>query len=43
MDETDVLKRLLKPFDPSVMEVYEVSSDVNAQKNNLPYLVQSIC
>lgn len=33
---------LLKPLDAKVMEVYEVSADVNSPRNNRPELIQKV-
>lgn len=36
------LNEFLKPYDSSVMEAFEVSSEVNSPKNNAPNLIQKI-
>lgn len=33
---------LLKPYDSSLMEAYEVSTDVNSPLNNAPYLIERV-
>ncbi|MCQ2008567.1 MAG: SOS response-associated peptidase [Sporolactobacillus sp.] len=40
--ETKELMRMLKPFDPEHMQSYEVSQDVNAVRNNAPYLIKKM-
>ena len=36
VDDPGLLDRLLRPYDPSLMEAYEVSSLVNSAANNMP-------
>jgi len=36
------LQRLLKPYDPSLMEAYEVSQLVSSPKNNSPRLIERL-
>lgn len=43
MSSQKSLSDLLKPFDPDLMEAYEVSSLVNSPKNNSIDLIQKIC
>ncbi|MCO7127927.1 SOS response-associated peptidase [Sporolactobacillus shoreicorticis] len=40
--ETKELMRMLKPFDPEQMQFYEVTQDVNAVRNNAPYLIKKM-
>lgn len=42
VDDPEVLGKLLKPFDASEMEAYEVSSAVNSPKNNGPELIDKV-
>lgn len=42
VDDPEVLGELLKPFDASEMEAYEVSSAVNSPKNNGPELIEKV-
>ncbi|RNF40168.1 SOS response-associated peptidase [Planococcus salinus] len=42
IQDPDKLKELLKPFDASQMEAYEVSEKVNSPKNNGPELLDKI-
>jgi putative SOS response-associated peptidase YedK len=43
ISDTGYLTEFLKPFDESLMEAFEVSSEVNSPKNNSPALIQQIC
>lgn len=40
--DPEVLGRLLKPFEPTLLEAYEVSDAVNSPKNNGPELIEKI-
>ncbi|GGA29263.1 SOS response-associated peptidase [Psychrobacillus lasiicapitis] len=42
LQEKETLKRLLVPYDASVMEAYAVSSEVNSPKNNHEGLLNSL-
>jgi len=42
LDDRGVLETLLRPYEDGKLEMYEVSSDVNAVKNNDNYLVYPI-
>ena len=41
--QTDTLLELLKPFNHTMMEAFEVSPDVNSPKNNSPNLITPVC
>ncbi|WP_349409492.1 SOS response-associated peptidase [Pseudalkalibacillus sp. SCS-8] len=40
--EQDVLKDMMKPFDPAVMEAYDVSTIVNSPKNDTPECIEGL-
>lgn len=42
IEDLDFLNSLLKPFDDSFMEAFEVSTDVNSPKNNGACLIEKI-
>ncbi|MCM3594681.1 SOS response-associated peptidase [Metabacillus idriensis] len=41
--DPDDLRPILKPFDETQMEAFEVSSEVNSPKNNGVHLIREIC
>lgn len=42
VNDPETLSKLMKPFNPSKMEAYEVSSAVNSPKNNSPELIEKV-
>ena len=42
LQDKEILKRMLMPFDAALMEAYSVSSEVNSPKNNHIGLLNSL-